>query len=65
MYNFPDTPFVGQVVTNQGITRVWDGSTWSIMATTIQGITGATGAQGVQGPESANPIVTNLLFGGM
>lgn len=50
-YDFPNSPTVGQTVTTNGITRRWDGTVWSIIATTIQGVTGATGLQGIQGTQ--------------
>lgn len=43
--DFPNTPTVGDVFTVGDITRKWNGTTWSIIATTITGPTGATGPQ--------------------
>lgn len=47
--DFPNSPTVGQLFTVNDIARRWDGTTWSIVPTTIQGVTGAKGPQGTQG----------------
>jgi len=43
--DFPNSPTVGDIYTTGDISRKWDGTTWSIIATTITGPTGATGPQ--------------------
>ena len=43
--DFPNSPTVGDIYTTGDISRKWDGTTWSVIATTITGPTGATGPQ--------------------
>lgn len=47
--NFPDNPSIGDLFSSNNITRQWNGVTWAIAPTTIQGPTGARGVQGAQG----------------
>lgn len=58
--DFPDSPYVGEVFTVDGISRKWDGTTWKIFATTIQGPTGSPGPQGTQGLQGVQGIQGNL-----
>lgn len=62
-YDFPNTPVVGQVVSVDGVTRRWDGTTWKIIATTITGPTGATGPAAqifIQGSEPTTLTTGNF-----
>ena len=48
-FNFPNSPSNGSTHTQNGVTFVWDGSSWR-----RQGTTGPQGAQGHQGAQGNN-----------
>lgn len=60
--DFPNSPTVGQIYSANGVTRRWDGTTWSIVPVTIQGVTGATGLQGLQGPSGITTATAPLTY---
>ena len=53
-FNFPNSPSVNDVHTENGVSFKWDGTVWKRQSGTgAQGSTGSTGSQGATGPTGA------------
>jgi len=51
--DFPSTPSVDDTVISGNQTWVWDGITWNLVTSTIEGPTGPAGADGYVGADGA------------